>query len=135
MIDEAGNHIIGREERIEYRDEDGNLLNEDEVAALDGAVSFQTRYETKTRLVDEQGNEIGYNQAEGGVAPPHPDVENVDAKTKGRAGESRKVGAEDSMTADAEKDLGKEQSLSDEAKRKGMPRPGSERDEATSASF
>lgn len=46
------------EEKIEYRDEDGNLLDEEEVKALEGKVSFSTRYETRTRLVDAAGNEI-----------------------------------------------------------------------------
>lgn len=46
------------EEKIEYRDENGNLLDAEQVAALQGAVSFSTRYETRTRLVDEHGNEL-----------------------------------------------------------------------------
>lgn len=45
-------------EKVEYRDEEGNLLNDEEVAELQGKVSFSTRYETRTRLVDEDGNEI-----------------------------------------------------------------------------
>ncbi|QIW98367.1 hypothetical protein AMS68_003885 [Peltaster fructicola] len=50
--------IQSTEEKIEYRDEHGNLLNEEQVKALEGKVSFSTRYETRTRLVDEAGNEI-----------------------------------------------------------------------------
>ena len=46
------------EEQVEYRDEDGNILNEEEVKALEGKVSFSTRYETRTRLVDADGNEV-----------------------------------------------------------------------------
>ena len=46
------------EERIEYRDENGNLLDESQVKELEGKVSFSTRYETRTRIVDPQGNEI-----------------------------------------------------------------------------
>lgn len=46
------------EERIEYRDENGRLMNEEEVAALEGKVSFSTRYETRTRILDEAGNEV-----------------------------------------------------------------------------
>ena len=46
------------EEKVEYRDENGNLLDEEQVRALQGKVSFSTRYETRTRLVDEAGNEI-----------------------------------------------------------------------------
>lgn len=46
------------EEKIEYRDENGQLLDEEQVKALEGKVSFSTRYETRTRLVDAEGNEI-----------------------------------------------------------------------------
>ena len=52
------------EEKIEYRDEDGNLLDEDQVRALEGKISFSTRYETRTRLVDEAGNEVWEGEAE-----------------------------------------------------------------------
>ncbi|KAK3063068.1 Dolichyl-phosphate-mannose--protein mannosyltransferase 1, partial [Teratosphaeriaceae sp. CCFEE 6253] len=53
------------EEKIEYRDENGNLLDEAQVKALEGEVSFSTRYETRTRVVDAQGRDI-YNE----VVPP-----------------------------------------------------------------
>ena len=46
------------EEKIEYRDENGVLLDEEQVKALEGKVSFSTRYETRTRVVDEAGNEL-----------------------------------------------------------------------------
>jgi dolichyl-phosphate-mannose-protein mannosyltransferase len=74
--------VIGREERIEYRDQDGNLLDESQVSALesDSKVSFKTKYETRTRLVDAQGNEIPGGD---GVAPNHPDVEGQNPDTKG----------------------------------------------------
>lgn len=68
--------VVSKEEKIEYRDQDGNLLNEEQVAALEGKVEFQTKYETRTRVIDEMGNEIHE-----GVAPPHPDVEGVDQET------------------------------------------------------
>jgi dolichyl-phosphate-mannose-protein mannosyltransferase len=74
--------VIGREERIEYRDQDGNLLDESQVSVLesDGKVSFKTKYETRTRLVDAEGNEIPGSD---GVAPNHPDVEGQNPDTKG----------------------------------------------------
>jgi dolichyl-phosphate-mannose-protein mannosyltransferase len=74
--------VIGREERIEYRDQDGNLLDESQVAALesDSKVSFKTKYETRTRLVDASGNEIPGSD---GLAPAHPDVEGQNPDTKG----------------------------------------------------
>lgn len=73
--------VIAQEEKVEYRDQDGNLLNEDQVQALlaEGKASFQTKYETRTRLVDEQGNEVNAS----GVAPDHPDVEGQNPNTKG----------------------------------------------------
>lgn len=79
--------ILSKEEKIEYRDQDGNLLNDEQVKALEGKVEFQTKYETKTRVVDEQGREVPMPEGGwpdnmvGGVAPPHPDVEGVDKET------------------------------------------------------
>lgn len=49
---------VKKEEKIEYRDQDGNLLNEEQVSSLEGKVSFQTRYETRTRVIDAAGNEV-----------------------------------------------------------------------------
>jgi dolichyl-phosphate-mannose-protein mannosyltransferase len=74
-----GQRIVGREERIEYRDQDGNILNEEQVKALEGKVEFKTRYETRTRVIDENGQEIPDPAS---VAPPHPDVQGVDQSTK-----------------------------------------------------
>jgi len=79
--------VVAKEEKVEYRDQDGNLLDPEEVKALEGKVEFKTKYETKTRVVDEQGNEVeepaeGWDQNLGaGVAPPHPDVEGVNSET------------------------------------------------------
>jgi dolichyl-phosphate-mannose-protein mannosyltransferase len=81
--------VLSKEERIEYRDENGRILDEEEVAELAGKVSFKTRYETRTRIVDAQGNEIYEGLVEGqrgedeaGVAPPHPDVEGQNPETQ-----------------------------------------------------
>jgi dolichyl-phosphate-mannose-protein mannosyltransferase len=75
---EAG--VIGREEKIEYRDEQGNLLDDAAVKSLmaEGKAKFETKYETRTRLVDEEGNEIQQP-----LAPEHPDVEGQNPDTKG----------------------------------------------------
>lgn len=72
---------------MEYRDQDGNILDPEQVKALEGKVEFKTKYETRTRVVDESGNEVP--MPEGGwpadfspdVAPPHPDVEGVNSET------------------------------------------------------
>lgn len=118
-----------REEKVEYRDQDGNLLDEDQVASLEveGKVSFQTRYETRTRIVDAAGNEVGdgFAGAEG-FAPPHPDVD--------RAPETAVDGLEDDgreypATASPEEDVNKEKSVEKADAKK--PRPGSEGREAT----
>ncbi|POS87721.1 glycosyltransferase family 39 protein [Erysiphe pulchra] len=53
-----GQSIISREKRVEYRDQAGNILNEEQVKSFRGKVNFKTRYETRTRLVDAQGIEI-----------------------------------------------------------------------------
>ena len=82
----ANQRLLHTEEKVEYRDQDGNLLNEERVKALEGKVEFKTRYETRTRVVDADGNEVilppgaevpqaQEQAAAAGVAPPHPDAE------------------------------------------------------------
>lgn len=92
-FDAKGNPILSREEKIEYRDEYGNLLDPEQVKALEGKVSFQTKYETRTRLVDAEGKEVSMivddipqqPMADGhvpeGVAPSHPDIDGADPQT------------------------------------------------------
>ncbi|EMC98526.1 glycosyltransferase family 39 protein [Baudoinia panamericana UAMH 10762] len=77
------------EEKIEYRDENGNLLDEAQVKALEGKVSFSTRYETRTRLVDEMGREI-YNEVvePAGIEPVGEGVEQDSVAADGVAGTS-----------------------------------------------
>ncbi|KAI9689126.1 MAG: hypothetical protein M1822_000864 [Bathelium mastoideum] len=134
--DVPGN-FLSREEKIEYRDDKGNLLNEEQVAALQGKVSFSTKYETRTRLVDAQGNEIGVQgpdddakgskaEGEGGVAPPHPDVEGRNPET---AGQPEGSASERPPTVEVGADVGKERSV--EAVNEKSPRPASEAQEAT----
>jgi len=61
------------EEKIEFRDENGNLLDEEQVKQLEGKVSFSTRYETRTRLVDQAGNEVSNEVVQDdGAAEPQP---------------------------------------------------------------
>ncbi|EDN03332.1 hypothetical protein HCAG_01197 [Histoplasma mississippiense (nom. inval.)] len=69
---------------VVYRDQHGNVLNEEEVAMLEknGIVSFETRYETKTRIIDAQGREINGEQ----LAPSHPDAEGQNPETEGQGG-------------------------------------------------
>ncbi|KAI6636763.1 hypothetical protein MCOR14_005107 [Pyricularia oryzae] len=149
----GGQRVLSREERVEYRDDKGNLLNEEQVKALQGKVEFKTRYETRTRVVDDQGNEILNAvippQAEepkqpvveappapkndgpkdpvnpAGVAPPHPDVEGADKSTKQPV---KDVAAES---------LVKDETLSQDGtkeKEQSKAKPASENNEATGAS-
>ncbi len=84
-----GQSVLSREEKVEYRDQDGNLLSPEQVKQLEGKVSFKTRYETRTRMVDAQGNELNppeeeQVQAAPPIAPPHPDVDGPDSSTAGK---------------------------------------------------
>ncbi|GMF73465.1 unnamed protein product [Aspergillus oryzae] len=104
--------------RVEYRDQDGNILDEKLVAALakEGKVSFETRHETRTRL--EHGHEV--EMINGQVAPPHPDVEGQNPETLGKQEQSA-----DDGPASAAGDSSAAEPNSPEAK------PASEGNEAT----
>jgi dolichyl-phosphate-mannose-protein mannosyltransferase len=127
--------VVSKEERVEYRDENGRILNEDEVAALADKVSFKTRYETRTRIVDAQGNEIyeGLVDAreaadEHGVAPPHPDAEGRNPETA-EAPAAASEASELPPTVEAVEDQQKEQSIEqDDA---GEAKPASDAHAAT----
>ena len=45
----------------------------------EGSATFQTKYETRTRLVDAAGNEIPSPES---IAPEHPDAEGASPETK-----------------------------------------------------
>ena len=116
--------VIAKEEKVEYRDQDGKLLDPEEVKALEGKVEFKTKYETRTRVVDEHGNEM--DVPEGGwpeelqepVAPPHPDVEGVDSET---------VKADESV---APQDVAASQDGEKEAE-EAKPKPANDNQDAT----
>ena len=100
-----------------------------QVEALKGKVSFNTKYETRTRVVDAAGNAVDEGPAggaEGGIAPPHPDVDRLPSTGIEGEGEGRDRPA----TASGEQDIEKEKSAEDEAK-KGKPKPASEGNQAT----
>jgi dolichyl-phosphate-mannose-protein mannosyltransferase len=132
--------VVSKEERIEYRDENGRVLDDEEVAALAGKVSFKTRYETRTRVVDAQGNEIyeGLVDAHGdesaggaeevGVAPPHPDVEGRNPETQV---DSDAAEASDTPpTVEVKEDQQKEKSIEHD-QQAGEAKPASEAQAAT----
>lgn len=115
----AEQQILGREENVEYRDQDGNLLDPAQVSSLaeEGKVTFKTEYETRTRLVDAAGNLIPEPE---NLAPKHPDVEGQNPDTKGEhRGKSQPADAKiDSVGSGSREGEGK-------------PKPGSEAKEAT----
>jgi dolichyl-phosphate-mannose-protein mannosyltransferase len=120
-----GHSIVSKEEKVEYRDQDGNLLDPEQVKALEGKVSFKTRYETRTRLVDAAGNEIQPENA--GVAPPHPDIDNVDQETIGGPEPVAKDGP--ASQRDVTVDEKKEESI--KKAKQSVAKPASEGNEAT----
>lgn len=115
----AMSHAARRvEEKVEYRDEAGNLLDPAQVQALEGKVSFSTRYETRTRLVDQDGNEI--------VRPSHESVEGTvaDAPEPGTVGEGMMNGEERTKPAEGvkvEADVDKEGKVQREAEATAKP--------------
>ncbi|KAM3068272.1 Dolichyl-phosphate-mannose--protein mannosyltransferase 1 [Clarireedia jacksonii] len=122
--------ILSREEKIEYRDQDGNLLDPEQVKSLEGKVSFKTRYETRTRMVDAAGNEINLpEEGAGGVAPPHPDIDGPDPQTAGKA--EPDVQDKPVEQQEVHADESKEQSI--ESSDTGAAKPASEGNEATDA--
>lgn len=85
-----GGKIVDRKEEVVYRDQDGNILDAAQVEELKGKVRFETKYETKTRVLDAEGSEVpappeGWEgnipAGHRGVAPPHPDVEGANKET------------------------------------------------------
>jgi dolichyl-phosphate-mannose-protein mannosyltransferase len=119
--------VLSREEKIEYRDQDGNLLSPEQVKELEGKVSFKTRYETRTRLVDAQGNEINPPPEAAGVAPPHPDVEGADSSTIGKSEPDSQ--AEPASQKEVKADESKEESIAKSDA--GAAKPASEGNDAT----
>jgi dolichyl-phosphate-mannose-protein mannosyltransferase len=117
---------VGREEKVEYRDQDGNLLNEEQVSALSGKVSFSTRYETRTRLVDAAGKEINSGAPEPPVAPPHPDVEGSDPETIPSEEQVRSEKNTPASPENVASDIKKEKAVQKKAGKSGAAEPEAE---------
>lgn len=96
-----GQQVLHEEERIEYRDQDGNLLSEEEVSALvaEGNASFNTVYETQTKIIDENGNVVS------SVAPEHPDAEGANPDTKGQSQASKEPAEAEVSIDDAREEV------------------------------
>ena len=112
---------VRREEKVGYRDEKGNLLNEQQVKEMEGKVSFSTKYETRTQILDSEGRVVF--RGEEAVAPRHPDAE------PGTKGIPDHEGRDSPPKAPPQADVEKEKSV--EKSDTGQPRPASEAKEAT----
>jgi dolichyl-phosphate-mannose-protein mannosyltransferase len=90
-------------------------------------ISVKTRYETRTRIIDAQGNELYEGPVRGNYAPPHPDVDGPNSETGG-SGVPRSEPPEQPVVVEAGTDAEKEKSAEEEQKK---PKPASEGNEAT----
>lgn len=77
--------LSGSVARVEYRDQNGNVLDESLVSSLraEGKVKFETRYDTN-RL--QHAHEIPI--VDGQLAPPHPDVQGQNPETGSKVEDS-----------------------------------------------
>ncbi|KAL3454012.1 Dolichyl-phosphate-mannose-protein mannosyltransferase-domain-containing protein [Aspergillus insuetus] len=118
-ITSSATQLRSTKARVEYRDQQGNILDEDVVESLrkEGKVSFETRHETRTRLA--QGHLV--DMVDGEIAPPHPDVEGQNPETLDKPEEV----AEDSPASVAGAESLKEEVNSP------VPKPASEGNDAT----
>ncbi|KZF20515.1 glycosyltransferase family 39 protein [Xylona heveae TC161] len=121
--------LLRKEQRLEYRDQDGNILNEEQIAALEGKVSFSTRYETRTRVLDGAGNVVLEGSA-GTEAPalPHPEVQGENPETESKAEESA---LRQPVAVAVDSDLIKEQEVIDANVQHSQPQPASGEQVAT----
>lgn len=107
--------------RVEYRDQNGQVLDESLVASLraEGKVKFETRYEPGKPL--EHAHDVPV--VDGQLAPPHPDVQGQNPETGSAPEDSVPPESPASVAEGNERSV--EQSSSMEAK------PASESNEAT----
>lgn len=127
-MDEQGYQILSKEEKIEYRDENGNVLDEAMVEALRGQVEFQTRYETRTRLIDGEGREI-YNKVVEGDAPGSDNsvvAEKPDPEPETAPAPPPPVVSDEPVHVDAEQDVQKEEHLAAADTAASAAQPGEE---------
>lgn len=112
--------LSGSVARVEYRDQNGNILDESLVSSLrsEGKVKFETRYESK-RLENAQEIPI----VDGQLAPPHPDVEGQNPETGSNA--------EDSIAPESPASVAGGNERSVEKPIEPIPSPASEGNEAT----
>ena len=94
---------------------------------MEGKVSFSTRYETRTRLVDEAGNEIYEGVVEGdgaGVAGSYAEGRNPDTKDPIGEKEANSVPPQVGVKEDLRKEKSVEESVA-------VPEPESDASKST----
>lgn len=113
--------IQGSMARVEYRDQNGKILDEKLVASLraEGKVKFETRYDAGHKM--ENAHEVPV--VDGQLAPPHPDVQGQNPET-GSA-------PEDSVPPESPASVVDGNESSAEYQRSTEARPASEGNEAT----
>ena len=133
QYDNNGNPIISMEQSYEYRDQEGNPLEPEQVEQLrDAGIEFETKHEVRTRMIDESGNEIS---SQAGVHPQHPDAEGLNPNTAGvekKDSEAEREANDSPPNVDAGVDTRQQASVNSKEQRKsGQAQPGSERASAT----
>ncbi|CAI6086799.1 unnamed protein product [Clonostachys chloroleuca] len=76
--------VAAEEQVVEYRDQNGNLLNEEQVKSLrEQSAEFSTKLETETQVAEDIAKEQpqSVESEPPVVAPPHPDVEGLNSET------------------------------------------------------
>ncbi|KAL1301548.1 hypothetical protein AAFC00_005787 [Neodothiora populina] len=120
-------------EKVEYRDAAGNLLDEEQVKALEGKVEFSTKYETRTRLIDDAGNEVaehaaGDEAASSSAAGTIAEAENPSTDYEGGA-----VASDKAPKVNVDADLKKEDIVEAEEQSSSLAQPEGDASSATAA--
>ena len=120
-----------REERVEYRDGDGKIIPEEELAKMGDDVEFQTRYEVRTKLVDTDGNVIGEEVGEGSPPPigNNPDAVEAETPEAAKEEEPKKETPEEAPVEDEKNTLSR--NLEDPPAEKKDPEPESDAEKET----
>ena len=117
--------LIKLDGSVEYRDDKGNLIDENKAKEFEGKGSLTTRTETKTAKLGADGHIINPVGQDESVAPPHPDA---DSGTKGVPEKDAQKSPPNVSPGD---DIQKEQSV--EKAKADSAKPASEANEATKA--
>lgn len=108
------------EETVDYRDENGRILDEEEVKSLSGKVSFSTRYETRIQHVAANGQKVlaAGDDEESSFAGTIAEGENPETtKSAGKIANGKPA------SNNANEDVKKEQQIEAEQKGAASPEP------------